>query len=163
MRTRSVRAETIAVGFSRRLALMVILVAFAGALQATDLAVIGSVKVNLPLAALAAFSFLAPSLAWYLTLLIVAGFFVRFAPGFDLPLLAFTGVALGAFAASRLAPITPLLGAPLTAAVATVALYLIIDPAFVGETPLTVLAELFYNALVAVLCYFAAVAVPDEK
>lgn len=159
----SARGHGIALGISPQRAFMLAAIALAGALQATDLVVIGSAKANLTLAALAAFAFIVPTFAWYAGLLIVAGFFVRFAPGLDLALLAFVGVCLAIFVASRALVAVPALGAPVLAAAATVVFYLLLDPAFLGAAPVTVFAELFYNALVAAGCYLIAARLGHEQ
>ena len=128
--------------------LAAVAVFLAGVLQNTGVFSVAGVRPNFILAAVIASAFFVREWVPYLVLLLMAGVLLRFAPGFDAGAIAVVGFGAAAFFAQPWLPGRPVVASTMVIAVATAAVYAIVDPAFAAANAGVLAIEAACNVLI---------------
>lgn len=131
----------------------VLLVLLATALQAGGGISLYGVKPNFIISVLVVISFFIDNLALYLLLILLATLGVSFGPGISKEGVAIVLVALAAFVGKSRIVWPELWGAGIATALATVGLYLLIDPVFIWQHPGLLLLEVVYTVIIGLLLF----------
>lgn len=131
-----------------------VLVIIAGIFQGTSLFDIGGIKPNFIIAVLITLSFFIADWFAYLSLVLVAVFFLRFHPGPESIDFILTALALAVFGLGKLIPGKTIFSIIFLIAIATPTLYFIGDLDFFQSNFLTVFQEMFYNIILGLFILF---------
>ena len=135
--------------------LAVFLIVMAGFLQNTNLINIAGIKPNLTLAILSTLAFFVTESAYYLLLVLIAVWFLRFESGLEFATSVFALVLLLVFWVRNFLPGKPFFNNLLLIALSTLLFNLVIDFKFFGGDFFTVLIEMLYNIILGGLAFFA--------